>query len=302
MLDKERSGQAEKTQRMRGEIRQMKQNDNKNARMTNQQAQAQRECDVLAYHQSENLQNDTRVCVKFGTSGLQWVKAGDELRDTIRWLNEDNDKDCLVSISEFKGERLNESSVVLMKIFYVKLCTTKKFRPSTKEEGKTTILDYCKANAIPEPSLIVHDGNNYILKWILRDPLEGKYLEVWKQVQRYLAERFFRFLEGGYYLDDENSPKRKFIEAHTNATAMLRVPGFLNNRTVELNLFTYNEETQLIYSSGQRYSASEIAVGLYLSKWEIEQYRSAKERCGGYSHKKSSPSSFCDKISLKERN
>ena len=85
----------------------MKQNDNKNARMTNQQAQAQRECDVLAYHQSENLQNDTRVCVKFGTSGLQWVKAGDELRDTIRWLNEDNDKDCLVSISELKGERLN---------------------------------------------------------------------------------------------------------------------------------------------------------------------------------------------------
>ena len=264
----------------------MKQNDNKNARMTNQQAQAQRECDVLAYHQSENLQNDTRVCVKFGTSGLQWVKAGDELRDTIRWLNEDNDKDCLVSISEFKGERLNESSVGLMKIFYVKLYTTKKFRPSTKEEGKTTILDYCEANAIPAPSLIVHDGNNYILKWILRDPLEGKYLEVWKQIQRYLAERFFRLLDNGYYLDDENSPKRKFIEAHMNATAMLRVPGFLNSRTVELNLFTYYEETQLIYSSGQRYSASEIAVGLYLSKWEIEQYRSAKERCGGYLLKK----------------
>ena len=280
----------------------MKQNDSKNARMTNQQAQAQRECDVLAYHQSENLQSETRVCVKFGTSGLQWVKAGDELKDAIKWLNEDNDKDCLVSISEFRGERLNESYVDLIKIFYVKLYTTKKFRPSTKEEGRKIILDYCEANAIPVPSVIVHDGNHYILKWILRDPFEGKYLEVWKQVQKYLAERFFKLLDSGYYFDDENSPKRKYIEAHTNATAMLRVPGFLNNRTVELNLFTYNEETQVIYSTGQRYVASEVAVRLYLSKWEIEHYRNVKECCGGYSHKKSSPSSFCDKISLKERN
>lgn len=276
----------------------MKQNDSKNARMTNQQAQEQRECDVLAYHQSENLQSDTRVCVKFGTSGLQWVKAGDELRETLKWLNEDNDKDCLVSISEFKGERFNESSVELMKIFYIKLYTTKKFRPSTKEEGRNVLLEYCSANAIPEPSVIVHDGNQYILKWILIDPLEGKYLEVWKQIQRYLAERFFRLLDGGYYLDDEHSPKRKFIEAHTNATAMLRVPGFLNNRTVELNLFTYNEETRLIYSSVHKYGASEMAVRLYLSKWEIEQYRNTKKRCGGYLHKKSSPSSFCDKISF----
>ena len=264
----------------------MKQNDSKNARMTNQQAQEQRECDVLAYHQSENLQSDTRVCVKFGTSGLQWVKAGDELKDAIKWLNEDNDKDCLVSISEFRGERLNESYVDLIKIFYVKLYTTKKFRPSTKEEGRKIILDYCEANAIPVPSVIVHDGNHYILKWILRDPFEGKYLEVWKQVQKYLAERFFKLLDSGYYFDDENSPKRKYIEAHTNATAMLRVPGFLNNRTVELNLFTYNEETCLIFSTGQRYGASEVAVRLYLSKWKIEQYRSAKEGCRGYSHKK----------------
>lgn len=264
----------------------MKQNDSKNARMTNEQAQAQRECDVFAYHQSENLQSDTRVCVKFGTSGLQLVKAGDELRDAIKWLNEDNDKDCLVSISEFRGEKLNESYVELIKIFYVKLYATKKFRPSTKEEGRKIILDYCEANSIPEPSLIVHDGNNYILKWILRGPLDGKYLEVWKLIQRYLAERFFKLLDGGFYLDDENSPKRKYIGAHTNATAMLRVPGFLNNRTVELNLFTYYEETQLIYSSGQRYSASEIAVRLYLSKREIEQYRSVKERCRGYMPKK----------------
>ena len=132
----------------------------------------------------------------------------------------------------------------------------------------------------------MHDGNQYILKWILIDPLEGKYLEVWKQIQRYLAERFFRLLDGGYYLDDEHSPKRKFIEAHTNATAMLRVPGFLNNRTVELNLFTYNEETRLIYSLGHKYGASEMALSLYLSKWEIEQYRNTKKRCGGYLHKK----------------
>lgn len=117
----------------------------------------------------------------------------------------------------------------------------------------------------------------------MREPLDGKYLEVWKHIQRYLAERFFRLLGGGYCLDDDgNDPKKKFVEAHTNATAMLRVPGFLNHRTVELNLFTHFEETCLIFSSGQRYSASEIAVRLYLSKLEIEQYRSAKERCGGY--------------------
>ena len=51
--------------------------------------------------------SEAKICVKFGISGLQWVKVGDELRDIIKWLNEDNNKDCLVSISEIKKERVN---------------------------------------------------------------------------------------------------------------------------------------------------------------------------------------------------
>ena len=67
---------------------------------------------------------------------------------------------------------------------------------------------------------------------------DTKSLGLWKKLQGFLAERFFYLLDDRYYLKDRNSPKRKFIEAHSHVTAMLRVPSFLNSNTKVVDLFT----------------------------------------------------------------
>ena len=103
-------------------------------------------------------------------------------------------------------------------------------------------------------------------------------------------------LDDRYYLDDGNSPKNKFIEAHSYATAMLRVPGFLNSQTKGADLFNPKQEVQVIFNSGITYITSEVARKIHLSVWEIEQYRDAKEWARGYLHKKISSPVSCVRI------
>ena len=258
--------------------------------MTSEQANEQGLSDIFAYHQPlETSQNETKICVIHkNRENISWLTAGDELRETIKRLKEDNNSDCWVSISEFRSEKLNENYVASIKIFYIRLRKTEKFNPSTQDEGKNIVLEYCREREIPTPSLIIYDGNEYCLKWILREPLNDNHsLKLWKTVQRFLSERFFYILDDRYYLDDRNSLKNRFIEAHSDATAMLRVPGFLNSQTKGADLFNPKQEVQIIFNSGITYITSEIAVKLHLSVWEIEQYRDAKEWARGYLPKKS---------------
>ena len=268
-------------------------NINLNEIMTSEQANEQGLSDIFAYHQPlETSQNDTKICVVHkNRENISWTSAGDGLRETIKCLKEDNNSDCWVSISEFRSEKLNENYVASIKIFYIRLRKTEKFNPSTQNEGKNIILEYCREREIPTPSLIIYDGNEYCLKWILREPLNDYHsLKLWKTVQRFLSERFFCILDDRYYLDDRNSPKNRFIEAHSDATAMLRVSGFLNSQTKGADLFNPKQEVQVIFNSGITYITSEIAIKLHLSVCEIEQYRDAKEWAKGYLHKKiSSP-------------
>lgn len=259
--------------------------------MTSEQANEQGLSDIFAYHQPlETSQNETKICVIHkNRENISWSSAGDELRETIKRLKDDNNSDCWVSISEFRSEKLNENYVASIKIFYIRLRKTEKFNPSTQDEGKTIILKYCRKREIPAPSLIIYDGNEYCLKWILSEPLNNNHsLKLWKTVQRFLSERFFYILDDRYYIDDGNSPKNRFIEAHSDATAMLRVPG-LNSQTRGADLFTPKQEVQVIFNSGITYITSEIAIKLHLSVWEIEQYREAKEWARGYLSKKSPP-------------
>lgn len=269
-------------------------NSNKQERMTDEQAYEQRLLDVLSYHQpseSSRINNqDAKFCVINGNAkNISWVKAGDELNEVLERIYKDNNEDCFVSISEFKGEKLNENYVASIKIFYIRLRKTERFNPSTTDEGKNIILEYCQERKLPTPTVIIYDGNEYILKWILREPLNGTFsLKLWKTVQKFLAERFFCLLDDRFYLNDGRSPKEKFVEAYGYATAMLRVPGFLNSQTKGADLFNSKQEVRIIFNSGITYLTSEVAIKLHLSLWEIEQYRDAKEWARGYLPKKAS--------------
>ena len=265
--------------------------------MTSEQANEQGLSDIFAYHQPlETSQNETKICVIHkNRENISWLTAGDELRETIKRLKEDNNSDCWVSISEFRSEKLNENYVASIKIFYIKLRKTERFNPSTIDEGKNIILKYCQERRLPTPTVIIYDGNEYILKWILKEPLNGIFsLDLWKKVQEFLSERFFSLLDDRYYLEDRNNPKKKFIEAHSQATAMLRVPGFLNSQA---NGF----ETRIIFNSGIKYSTGEVAIKLDLSRDEIEQYRGTKELARGYSHKKNSSPDSCVRINFNNK-
>ena len=69
----------------------------------------------------------------------------DELGDALKSLYESNEKDCRVSIAEFREKKLGQSYVASIKAFYLKLPKTKKFNPSTTNDGVNMILDYCRA-------------------------------------------------------------------------------------------------------------------------------------------------------------
>ena len=182
---------------------------------------------------------------------------------------------------------------------YIKLRKTERFNPSTTDEGRNIILEYCRECGIPTPTIIIYDGNEYILKWILREPLNGIFsLKLWETVQKFLAERFFSLLDDRYYLEDRNNPKKKFIEAHSQATAMLIVPGFLNSQAQGADLFSSKQEVRVIFSTGITYTTGEIAAKLHLSIWEIEQYQDAKEGARGYEHKKISSPDSCVRIMI----
>ena len=293
------------------------QNSNEQERMTDEQAyEQQRLLDVLSYHQpseSSRINNqDAKFCVINGNAkNISWVKAGDELNEVLEHIYKDNREDCFVSISEFKGEKLNENYVASIKIFYIRLRKTERFNPLTTDEGKNIILEYCQERKLPTPTVIIYDGNEYILKWILREPLNGIFsLKLWKTVQKFLAERFFCLLDDRFYFNDGHSPKEKFVEAHSYPTAMLRVPGFLKTyQTQGADLFSPKQEVCVIFNSGIAYTTGEIALKLNLSIWDIEQYNITEKLKSGQEviaiKKIYSPLScvriICDKTQQRER-
>jgi len=85
----------------------------------------------------------------------------------------------------------------------VRLPKTEKFNPSSIIEGKNLILKYCEDYKIQTPSVIIYDGNEYCLTWILKEPLNGwGAVRLWKKVQGFLAEKFFYFLDKWLYIYD----------------------------------------------------------------------------------------------------
>lgn len=238
---------------------------------------------------SKNSQEDSKICVIYGNSkNFSWFGAKDELESALKSLYESNGKDCRISIAEFRGEKFGQNYVASIKAFYLKLPKTKKFNPSTTNDGVKMILDYCKVYKLPIPSIILYDGNEYCLAWILKESMNGcSSVGLWKKIQTFLAERFFYFLDEGLYVHDGESLTDRFVEAHCQVTAMLRVPGFLNTQTKGVDLFNAEQKVQIVFNSEKRYDTGEIVFKLRLPKYKILEYRKAKESANGYLPKKS---------------
>lgn len=251
------------------------------------QAHKELKLDVPAYHQSVRASEpESKICIAFGNlKNISWKKS-DELEETLRRLSEENNRDCYVSISEYCGEIRSKKYIKSIKIFYVRLLKNEKFNPSTPSEGVNLILEHCRKNDIPKPTIIVYDGNEYCVKWVIREPLEAKYLRLWQHLQERLAHKFFYVLNS-YGLMEAEMKRRyeNYVEAHKDATVMLRVPGFLNNETMGVDLFHPKQEVRVVFSSERRFSVGEFARELHLNKSEVLRYREIKADCGGYRRK-----------------
>ncbi len=210
-------------------------------RLTYEQATEQRRLDVCAYHQGAN------VFVAYGNlNNVKFWRIGSE-----QWLDMNKDRDCWVSLGEYADHKLS-----LIPLFYVKTQSLK---------------DY---DHVPTPSLITYDGEEYCLKWILREPITARHLKLWQTLQTMLATR--------YCEDYQDCKERdKFIDRHKSEYAMLRVPGFLNTST--------GQDTRVIFCSGLRYDVLEMAMKLELSKHEAERYRMVKSSTFGYQLKRTKP-------------
>ena len=218
-------------------------------RLTYDQATEQRRLDVYAYHQGAN------VFVAYGNlNNAKFWRIGSE-----QCLNMNRDRDCWVSLGEYAEHNLS-----LIPLFYVKT---------------QSIKDY---DHVPTPSLITYDGEEYCLKWILREPIAARNVELWQMLQAMLARRFCKGIDFG---EQDN-----FVDKHKNVYEMLRVPGFLNTRT--------GQDTQVIFSSGLTYDVLEIALKLELSKHEAEHYRRIKEITLGYPLKSAKAKRRKGKITL----
>jgi len=177
--------------------------ENKKIKLVDEQAFQEFLSVMFSCLQLENSRKDSKICVTYrNAKNFSWFKAGDELEVALKSLYESKEKDCWISIAEFSEERRDQNYVASIKAFYLRLPKTRKFNPTTKDDGLNMILDYCEAYKLPTPSVIIYDGNEYCLMWILKEPLGGGYssVELWKKIQSFLAERFFYFLDGKFML------------------------------------------------------------------------------------------------------
>jgi len=187
-------------------VNRLMESENKKIKLVDEQAFQEFLSVMFSCLQLENSRKDSKICVTYrNAKNFSWFKAGDELEVALKSLYESKEKDCWISIAEFSEERRDQNYVASIKAFYLRLPKTRKFNPTTKDDGLNMILDYCEAYKLPTPSVIIYDGNEYCLMWILKEPLGGGYssVELWKKIQSFLAERFFYFLDEGLYIYDE---------------------------------------------------------------------------------------------------
>lgn len=85
------------------------------------------------------------------------------------------------------------------------------------------------------------------MKWLLKSPLAGASLSLWRKLQKALHAKFKDFSSDVSSLDP---------------LTMLRVPGFLNNKA--------REEVRVVYHSDGRYDISELAPDLQLVEEKAE--------------------------------
>ena len=214
-------------------------------RMDSGQAWEQRMLDPISCLCPSTSNSEAYVCLAYGDKNYLTWETLDGLAETLKWLSEDEEQDCWVSLAVFNGRKRDKRHIAFLSCCSLYLHRSESFNPSSPDEAVNLILEHCQPLDLfsqpraPKPSLILCTGGGYYVKWLLKSPLAGSSLSLWRKLQKAMHTKFKDFGS------DESS---------LDPLAMLRVPGFLNNKA--------REEVRVVYYSDGRYDISELAPDL----------------------------------------
>lgn len=239
-------------------------------------SELQTDFDSLLCHQSQEASIEVRkIYIAYGSRELHqhaWAKTEDQNK-TLDEFREILGEDIYISIAEYRNEKREEEQIAAIREIYVELPSDGKFLPSSEAEGIESILGHFKEHNYPAPSLIVYDGQTYIARWTFTEPIDVKYLPLWKRIEEELAEKCFDLVKKAkrisHYKNDYG-----YMKSHSDATAILPEPGFENSDT--------GQEVRVIYTTGATYTLAEIAASVFRSTEGIREYRKLQEKCGEY--------------------
>ncbi len=222
-------------------------------RLDEEQAWEQRMLDPLSCLCLSTSNSEAYVCLAYGDKKRPTWETLDGLAETLKWLHEDEEKDCWVSLAAFNGRKRDKRHIAFLTCCSLYLRCSESFHPSSQDEAVSLILEHCQPldlfsqPRVPKPSLILCTGGGYYVKWLLKSPLAGASLSLWRKLQKALHANFKDFSSDVSSLDP---------------LTMLRVPGFLNNKA--------REEVRVVYHSDGRYDISELAPDLQLVEEKAE--------------------------------
>ena len=249
--------------------------DKKKEQQTEEQKLCELQTDSLLCHQSQEVSAGAwKIYIAYGSRELHchaWAKTGDQ-KKTLDEFRENLGEDIYTSIAEYKNEKREEEQIAAIREIYVELPSDGKFLPSSEAEGIERILGHFKEQNYPAPSLIVYDGQTYIARWTFTEPIDVKYLPLWKRIEEELAEKCFDLVKKAKRFSYEND--YGYMKSHSDATAILPKPGFNNSDT--------GQEVRVIYATGATYTLAQIAASIFQSTEGIREYRKLQEECGVY--------------------
>ncbi len=239
----------------------------------------ERVSDSLGIHQPENATETNglaswKIYIAYGSRANHqhaWANTEDQ-KKTLDDFREILGEDIYISIAEYRNEKREEEQIAALREIYVALPSDGRFLPSREAKGIEKILGHFKEHNYTAPSLIEYDGQTYIARWKFVEPIDVKYLPLWKRIEEELAEKCFELVKKAKLFNHEND--YGYIKSHSDATAILPEPGFENSDT--------GQEIRVIYTTGATYTLAEIAASVFQSIEGIREYRKLQEKCGVY--------------------
>ena len=246
---------------------------------TEEQKQGELQTNSSSCHQPQEASMETRkIYIAYGSRENHhhmWAKAEDQ-KKTLDDLRENLfiSEDIHISIAEYRDEKRKEEQIAAIREIYIELPGGGKILPSSEAEDIERILEYFKEHNYPAPSQIAYDGQTYIARWKFTEPIEVKYLPLWKRIEEELAKKCFKLVNKAnrisqlsQYINDYG-----YMKSHSDATAILPEPGFENSET--------GQEVRILYTTGTTYTLVQIAASIFRGTEGLREYRKLQEKCG----------------------